>query len=825
MADTPLSSRIYLSRDSIREQISDEIKYYLDLENVDLTKSSFLSFLIDTMATLTSNLLFYNLSTYREFFLTKAQIPDSILNLSAFLGYNTQEAQYSQVNVLITVPFGFEDSSTTFTLPEGFKFTAEGNIEFRTYYETTIKVENNANVTITVVEENKKYSLPINLETSYFQFVLPLRQIKTVSQEFQIDSDLQSFQFSTLDVPISGEVASLTVKIQPPNSASITTWDEFDSLFLMSDTDEGYVSRRTDSGRRISFGNGLIGVQPEPGSTVYVDAEVTEGVEGNVIAGSIRTGERIYLTTLAGVNQIVDYTVINNSPAFGGEDEESLEEIRRNAIASITTLSRLVTENDYQNINVIAPDLPLAQNALAVLKRSDLQVNEICLFSGLIFGSETDEVDNIVPTRNAVFTLPAGTTRLARDTTITIGDDIFYNIFDIDIQLLNSVGLYRYIVKEIEVTPAIETSYSSSYDIFSDKLEVTKSGSQGIFRLHYQSGESDAGSASCQMVIQSSGSTKNMTNDSTSGYFVYTFDPYTDIPLGEQTFEFTISTPGSDPVVKYSNKITFREDISDFMRSNVVADGTSIIVYDVPVIEKTYYDEISQKDFELEVLQIVATQFDLTDSRMLTDFVNAKFTNTWGVMSAMQLNDPNKTPVIDFVTSLPTGCDIGDRFILLDETSDRHNNYIRCSDSSAAIFTYEEPLGDDIVYVTNKGVKYIFAEKGWITIPYYTMPLEIEIEVFRETTYSGTIVTMANLVRETIYEAFKSRFGTNAEIYRSEIVDIVQEIDGVSHCRLRKPLTSIFFNFNLDNLTEAQLLRYGPEYVFFKEENITVKVI
>jgi len=111
-----LSSQIYLSRDSIREQISTLVKEYLELENVDLTKSSFLSFMIDTISTLTGNLLFYQLSTYREFFLTKAQLPESILNLSAFLGYNTQEATAAEVNVIITIPFGFDDADTIFTL-------------------------------------------------------------------------------------------------------------------------------------------------------------------------------------------------------------------------------------------------------------------------------------------------------------------------------------------------------------------------------------------------------------------------------------------------------------------------------------------------------------------------------------------------------------------------------------------------------------------------------------------------------------------------------------------------------------------------------------
>ena len=828
MADTLLSEQIYLSRDSIREMISNEVKNYLELDNVDLTKSSFLSFLIDTMSTLTGNLLFYQLSTYREFFLTKAQLPESILNLSAFLGYNTTEATAATVNVLMTIPFGFDDSITQFTIPEGFVFSADGEIEFITYYETTIEVLNNSTATVQVLEDNKRYNLAVDIGAEDFSFVFPLRQVKIVEQEFQIDSDIQQFQFITLDVPIDGEVASLTVEIQEPGSSVRTTWTEFNSLFLMTNTDKGYVSRRTDDGRRISFGNGLIGVQPTAGATVFVTTETTEGAEGNVIAGSVREGERIYVSTLAGTTQIVDYSVVNSSSAFGGEDEESLEEIRKNSIASIRALERLVTESDYQDINVVAPEVPFAQNALPVLKRSDLQVNEIELFSALLFGTGTSEIDNLVPTRNAVFTIPASTTTISRSDQITIGSNDYYSLFEINIDTLNTVGQYEYIIFEVEVIPVLQSSSSSTYDIYSDKLEVVRNGTQGIFRLYYKSSEVDSASASCQMVIQSSGSTKNMINDSTNGYFYFIFDPYTDIPQGEQTYQFTISDPSNAEVALYSNKITFRKNLDTFMRSNVDAsDGTSLIVFDVPVIEKEYYDSIDQRAFELQVLQTLISTANLSDRRMLTDFSNIKFTNTFGVLNTMLLNQPTISPVKDIVELLPTTPSVGDRYVFAPCTRNDLNqdNIIRCTDATNVTFLYEEASIDTIVYVENKGENYIYSENGWIPLPVYNIPLNIEIEVFRDITFSGTLASLQDTVRTTIIDSFSDRFGTASEIYRSEIIDVVQEIDGISHCRLRKPETSIFFNFDLTDLTEEQLLRYGPEYIYFTEDSITVKVV
>ena len=827
MATTSLSEQIYLSRDSIREMISNEVKTYLELENVDLTKSSFLSFLIDTISTLTGNLLFYQLSAYREFFLTKAQLPESILNLSAFLGYNTAEATPGTVNVLLTFPFGFDDPVTQFTIPEGFKFTADGDVEFVTYYNTTIEVTG-SNVTIQVVEDNKRFNLPVDITTDSFSFVLPLTQTKIVEQEFQIDTDVQQFQFITLDVPVTGEVAELQVNIQDPGSSGTTEWTEYDSIFLLDETDKGYVSRRTDNGRKLTFGNGLIGVQPIGGSTVFVTVLTTVGVDGNVIASSIREGERIYLTTLGGVTQIVDYEVINASSAFGGEDEESLEQVRRNSIASIRSLERLVTEGDYKDISVVASDVPFAQNALPVLKRSDLQVNEIELFSALLFGGNTSEIDNLVPTRNAVFTVDGSVTRLYRNDLITIGDHDYYNIFEIDIDVHNTVGIYEYIILSVDLLPALVTSYTSTYDIYSDLLQVERVGTQGIFKLHYKSTESDSELATCEMVIKSSGSTRTMTNDSTAGYFIYTFDPYTNIPKGEQTYEFTIKDPSDDEVALYSNNITFRADLSTFMRSNIAFSAPDTIIYDVPVIEKEYYDSIDKKAFELQVFQQLISTANLADRRMLTDFLNIKFTNTYGLLNTMLINQPTISSVIDIVPTEPLSCDVGDRYILdpyATPYSEVQDNIIRCTDSTAMTFVYEKPVSDSIVYITDRAAKYIYSVRGWIPLPLYEIPLEIEIEIFRESTFSGTLASLQDTIKTTIINAFSDRFGTGAEIYRSEIIEVVQDIDGISHCSLRKPETSIFFNFELNELTETELLEYGPEYVYFNEDNITVRMV
>lgn len=819
MADQTVSYQVYKSRDQIRNQIIDLLKQYMELENVDLTKSSFLSFIVETLSTQTSNLLFYQISAYKEFFLTKAQLPESIYNLSAFLGYNPQDATPAVVNVLFTMPSSFQDPNTQFTIPEGFQVQAEGGITFTTYYSTTITVTDPNNIRIIVREGNRTYNLPVTVESDAFVFVLPFRQNSSSIQEFQISEDLQQYQFVTIDVPFSGQVSEQVVEIRPEGSVSWQLYTEVASLFLMDASTKGYVARRTDDGLNLQFGNGLIGYQPEAGSTVRVTLSLTGGADGNVIAGSIRSGDRIYNTTLAGITEIVQYEITNTAPAYNGADEESLEEVRQNAITNLTALERIVGENDFVNANVIIDNSPIGQNSLPVLKRSDLKINEIALFSIILFGSEDPP---LVPTRNLYEEF--NTTIIPRQTIINANGVDYYTIFDMEIEALNSVAYYTYIMYEIQQIPTLVTSYGSDYDLYTDLLTVSKSGTQATYKLDYKTTESDYITTTCEMEISETGVKYSMSNDGTA--FVVNFLDYTVIPEGELTYFFKIEHPTEGLIAQYSNQFIFRLALDDFTMSNVVQpDSTSYIVYDIPVVEKDYYDSINQRDFETQVLQAMLTTMTFKDYRMLTDFINFKFSNTTGPLQNMQLNEVSLLPVIDILSIPPTSGSNGDRYIVLNGVGNwlnQDDNIASLVDSTSMIWAFTEPKTEQMIYITNKECKYIYCQSGWV-IPSYNIPLEIELDVFIDDTYSGTLGDLTQAIRESLVKSFTSRFGINVSIYRSEIIDVVQEVDGVEHCRLIRPESSIFFDFDINNFTQEELLQYGPEYVYFNKDSISIR--
>lgn len=845
---TPVSTTIYASRDAIRTQVVDFLQQYMELNEVDLTQSSFLSYMIDILTTLSSNLMFYQTNIYREFFLTQAQLPESIHNLSSFLGYSPKEAEYAICNVLVTINFPFNDPDTVFNIKEGFEFTTSDGISFITYYTTTINVTNNTSVSITTEQDGKIYNLPVSIITdpdlSYFQFLLPVRQYKSTVQEFTIDSDLQLFQFTDINVPFDGKLASMVVYVRDPDSSSEDTgrlYTQFNSLYLMSNSDYGYVVRVSSDGRKLYFGNGIIGQQPLAGSTVIVYTNLTEGSDGNVISGSITSGGRIY-SQQGGETTVVNYTVINPSPAYSGEDEEDLQEIRNNSIKSLTSLNRLVSEQDYKNFDVVIPDAPIYSNSIPVLKRSDLKINEIQLYTILKFG------DEIVPTKNAsypppdaTFTLPSTTTYIPRETTINIDGTDYITLFEMTLESQNESAYYHYIMRQIEIVPTLIQSWTDElqdlYHFHTNNLVVIagETTPTATFELSYYSNESDFDLCECVMSIESTGDEYIMTNDPGTGGGTFTceFTDYLDIPAAAQTYYFTISNPSlpiQQLISQYSVNFTFRKDLKSYMISNTIDDGTNTVIYDIPVILKSYYESLEDSGkvtFETQVLQSFLSSFSFKNYRMLTDFINIKFCNTTGKSKNMLLNTPTKNSITAIgLTYIPVGS-IGDSYIVSGNEGgvwDDHKNEIAlCVDDITNEYVFSSPKDNDIVYVENKGTKYIYSELGWRK-PEYEIPLKIVIEVFKVNDSSIDEAILISEIKSTIIDYYEDLFGSKIDIRRSKIIDLVHNIDGVSHCRLIKPQSGIFFNFDIDEFNQQELMEYSPEWIYFTEDDITVRI-
>jgi len=840
-----LSSQIFMSRDQIRSMICEYMKDYLELENVDLTKSSFLSYLINIISTLTSNLLFYEGSIYKEFFLTKAQLPESVINLSAFLGYDIVKAVPADASVTMNVPLGFSSNSVKFQIPKYFNFYTDA-CSFMTTYTTYIEVTNNIDVKIEADFESYRYRIPYTyVDTTdggpAFKFDLPVLQQKIVPDVKYIDADIKDYQFPEvmIDVDNSQQLFKTDVYVTPPDttvpiSEYIEYYTEYQSLYLIPLNERGYVSRKTQEGRRITFGNGLVGVQPTGGSKVDINSYLTYGALGNVPAGTILRGDKVYCT-IDNQTFLIEYTCINTIAAENGADEESTDEIRSNAIKSLVSMDRFVSEQDYKNADVILEGTPFGSNSLAILKRSDVRCNEIQVYTTLKYQDSTNVVE-IVPTINAsyseVTTTPSN--RIPKYTEIISDGTSYLTMFDIKPEIMNTVAVYEYVLNSISVDPSlVNTERQSYYGIEIGKMDVSvdSTSNAAVFVLNYNAVSVDP-TAACTFKIPALSVEYVMDHDPIQKTFTLTFSPYTLFPEGFVNIILDIES--IETKASYEVSLTLRRDLFDTMQSNLTYDTTSstLVIFDIPVVLTDYYRGLADKDaFESNCLQKLVNNTYFENNRMLTDFVNLKFANTFGNLVNMKYNVARKPPVIDFVFNYPIDSSTGYKYIIssdpVAELMDYKGNYLTKLSSG---WKLERPSTNDVVYVIQRDQKYIFNGSSWI-IPVFKIPLEIKIEAFKESSYFGSSDELKNAITTALFDNFSSRFGINIQLYRSEIIKVVQSVDGVDHCNLIEPNCDIFFDFDLKDLTQDELMLYSPEYVYFvaptgtKSGSISIRII
>src|SRR5262249_9468648 len=135
-------------------------------------------------------------------------------------------------------------------------------------------------------------------------------------------------------------------------------WTLVSDFFGSSATDQHYVLDRTTGDVRFGDGhNGSIPVanaaNPD-GNIVATQYRFGGGKKGNVGANAIKT----LTTSITGID---DGLVANLLPAFGGRDEETLDEAKKRAPRSIRSRSRAVTAEDFEYLAMQAATIKRAK--------------------------------------------------------------------------------------------------------------------------------------------------------------------------------------------------------------------------------------------------------------------------------------------------------------------------------------------------------------------------------------------------------------------------------------------------------------------------------
>lgn len=125
-------------------------------------------------------------------------------------------------------------------------------------------------------------------------------------------------------------------------TASGVTWKEVPTLYQQKPAALVFATlNQADATTDVLFGDGVeVATLPTGQNNIVATYRVGSGVAGNVSAGSIST----LIDRPLGVTG-----VINPEAATGGQDAQSVTEVRANAPSSVLTLGRAVSIEDYQN--------------------------------------------------------------------------------------------------------------------------------------------------------------------------------------------------------------------------------------------------------------------------------------------------------------------------------------------------------------------------------------------------------------------------------------------------------------------------------------------
>jgi|GEM_PF-1824956 len=877
---------IFSSRDKILDEMIDQMKNYLELESLDMNKTDYLSYLVNILSFLTADLLFYNTTTYRELFLTKAIQKDSVLNWSAMLGYSPRWASAATCSVLVAIALNFS-GDVVFTIPEGHKYRA-GSVIFTQDNPIQIDIprdEHGDIIDITIIEtlsvggsRSVKYTTTTDDNGNVTLYFLANVTQKSLEEFSEPIPTLLPYEFYTVSINFDGQIADVEEVISDEWSRTDSTVPYYESLFLIPFDTKGYVFKITEDGANISFGNGVVGQQPPQGSC-DIRLYTTDGADGNVIAGSINRADKIYIKDYdpngnsedaSGkfIMRSVELQVVNTEPATGGADFPTVDEIRASAIANVTSMDRLVSEPDYDNIKNIVTELPIT-HAIQVLKRSDLKNNEISVFTDLIFE------ETIVPTRNVKWSFTdstsTGLTYIQTKDTITIDGAEYYSMFNIEIDPLNKECTYFYLADNIEKSVTLNRTRSGLTTVlptFAEFTTVTTDSTTGNLlpiaeqmldiELNFTVLQEGADTG-LQCIVETSwdGSVYNMIQEvNDEGVTVFKI-PDTNpillenVPDMNQTYLFKMYyLVGGEVDLPYQTEsqvsVIIKQRLDEFMYSQVHTDSTNtyslgdlITIYDVPVIKKTYYDSIDQNAFTLQIYNDILT-LDVTEYRMTSDFLNLKFSNTTGVLDNMLYNPVTRSDVISVnptgsLSSLGNGVsDDGNRYLVsdneyvspwgTDSTYEKEAPFIAEYVAATDSWIFERIITDDIINVTSTSEKVLYDGKDAV-IPILTIPFTIHLIVWRDNSVSATTDAIVQNIKNNLIDGLYTKFGFDSDIFLSEITNIVQGVEGVRNCSIVEPSHSIFFTYDLkSDLTQQELLEYSPQLVWFDSTTITVEV-
>jgi hypothetical protein len=315
------------------DRIKENLKNYLrdpavntEFRDYDFEASG-LNVLLDILAYNTHYNSYYLNMVANESFLDTALLRNSVVSHAKSLGYTPYSAKSPVAYVNVTAPSN-NNTPGTLVIPYGYNFYSE-QVDGTSY-------------NFVVLED----TIATKANSSYFFENLKIQEGQLINYRFTYNEQTNPLTIFTLPDD-NVDIETLRVLVYPSSSS-----DEFtvykkniDILDINSESEVYFIQESREEKYQIYFGNNIVGKKIDNGSVIVVSYLVTNGETANKANNFVFSD----ILTDSLDEDIEIFTVNSVSEAAGGSSRETIDSIRKSALAQYSTQNRLITYNDYES--------------------------------------------------------------------------------------------------------------------------------------------------------------------------------------------------------------------------------------------------------------------------------------------------------------------------------------------------------------------------------------------------------------------------------------------------------------------------------------------
>jgi hypothetical protein len=271
-----------------------------------------------------------------ESFIDSAQLRSSVVSAAKLLGYVPRSFSAARVDIVGTIG-ATADSASTYVVPRGTRLTTNYDTDTYSFVVlddvTTLQKTTDGELHYYEVTEEEPL---IGYEGSLVTTTFEANAVDT-GQRYELGDE--NIDISTLRVLVYPTAAK--------SEGSATRYNQFGEIDIDSESKIYFINENSSGRYELTFGNGIYGNRLDAGNVIEAQYLVTKGAGGNGIntAFSI-VGDTSENFTQAGTS----LSILCDARSSGGNDKETVERLKSNAINSFATQNRAVTADDYKNL-------------------------------------------------------------------------------------------------------------------------------------------------------------------------------------------------------------------------------------------------------------------------------------------------------------------------------------------------------------------------------------------------------------------------------------------------------------------------------------------